>query len=186
MRMMRRYARAIVDRPRTVLLAVIAITLFLGNASLHLERALRMRDVLPSEHPNVRIYNRIDDLFHVEGNVLVAVRPHDGDVFQPGFLGVLAGLTHDLEQLPGIVKGSVLGVASKGVRRVVLRGDDLDVVPLLPELPADAASVETLRAQVLGSPLYRGLLVSDDRRWAAIVGATDGSVPLIEFRDRVE
>lgn len=113
-----------------------------GDAREHWERA---RQLLGSDEPFV-------------------VALGADDVFAPEALARIGRLSARLRALAHV--HHVVSLTT--VPDVRSAGGDIEVVPLLEDVPADPAARAALRARVLASPLYRGTLVSEDARTAAI------------------
>lgn len=86
------------------------------------------------------------------------------DVFTPEALVRLERLSARLHALPNV--HHVVSLTT--VPDVRSAGGAIEVVPLVESVPADPAALAGLRARVLASPLYRGTLVSEDARTAAV------------------
>lgn len=166
---MRRYATCVVDHPRAVLLVLLVAIIWLGSQARHLELGLRLIDLLPQRHPHSEVFRKIRAQFGVEHTVFVAVRARNGTIFTETGLRTVQQITEAVGRLPGVVPASVLSLASPRVKRIREAGGDLDVAPLMERVPAGADALERLRAEAVGSALYRNLLVAEDARAASVI-----------------
>jgi predicted RND superfamily exporter protein len=89
-----------------------------------------------------------------------------GDVFTTTELATLRELGDRIARLEGVRRVSSLAkVTSFGY---VAEEDWIEVRPLIEDVPTEPAALASLRARVLGDPLYRRTLVSDDGGAAAL------------------
>lgn len=166
---MRRYGMTVVSHPWLVIgfLAAISALVLSHLPDLHWE--LRMADILPQNHPNTQIAARIRDLFGVEKTAVIALHARQGDIFTTDLLGRIVRMTQSLEEVPGVVRPSVLSLASPRVTWIHTDGDRIEVQPVLPKALEDAGALQHFRAKLLADPLYRDLIVSADGSAALII-----------------
>jgi predicted RND superfamily exporter protein len=63
--------------------------------------SIREQDQLPQSHPDVQVYNRINEGFGGGAAVIVGVLPHGGDAFTPATLASVARIIGADFVLPG-------------------------------------------------------------------------------------
>lgn len=163
------WAEFVVRRPIFLLIAVFAVSAGLATQLQHLRLDIREKDQLPQAHPNVQLYNRINDLFGGGAIVVIGILARDGDVFTAETLAAVDRITKRLEALPALAGGSVLSIASPRAKTLRGSADGIDVHILMPAVPSDPAALERLRADVLENDLYVGTLVSADGTAAAVI-----------------
>lgn len=167
--MLRRWTTFVVGRPRAVIAVVLGLTLLLGAQARHLRLDIRERDQLPQDHPYVRLYNRINDVFGGGAMVVIGVVPRAGTAFAPEPLGALVRVTRRLETDPALRGATVWSLASPRVATFTTADGALAVEPLMPAVPADAAGIARLRRAVLADPRWSGTLVAVDGSAVAVV-----------------
>src|SRR5262249_52297874 len=116
MTVFRRWGGFVVDHPRTLIAAVLAVTALLGVGVTWLHFSIREGDALPQGHPYVQVYNRINEQFGGGAAAVIGILPHSGDVFTPDTLGKVARLTAALEAMPELARGAVWSVAARRVK----------------------------------------------------------------------
>src|SRR5262249_29793820 len=144
----RRWGELVVQHPRALCLAVLAVTVLVGVGALRLHLSIRDADQLPQTHPYVAVYNEINETFGGGWAVIVAIVPDDGDVFRPEVLDKVARITAKLEALPELARGAVWSIAAQRVKRLSVVEGDLDVRQLMPSVPSDPAAIAQLRHDV--------------------------------------
>src|SRR5262245_20321989 len=164
-----------VRHPRGVisLFALVILASALGAARLHQEDDLLA--FLPTQDPDVRRFTEVSHRFGGLRVGLVGVEaPAGEDIFAPANVARLRAATDAIRNLHGIDR--VLSLTT--VTDPVVHEDGVDLRPLVPAPPADAAEARALRDKVLARPHVAGSLVSPAGRAALIMaffaeGASD-------------
>ena len=166
--MLRRYVTSLVSRPKTVIVAVSVITLFLGFNVSRLKVLLDVDSQIPPGHPFVAIGKRVEKLFGGKYMTVMGIYPAEGTVYTPKILGKVKRLTEAVEALPGVKKGTVLSLMSSRVKDIHSTEDALEITPLVPKIPETDAEMAKFRERVKANALLTSLLVSDDGRATAV------------------
>src|SRR5688500_3246132 len=98
---MRRIAALIVKRRAIILGFIVAATLCFAYFSLKIEMYTAFSDLLPTDHPYIRIHDRFWKTFGGANVVLVSVEVSEGDIFNVPVLEKIKKLTEMIEQTPG-------------------------------------------------------------------------------------
>jgi len=161
----------VVERPRTVLLALLAVTL--GAASVLIRPdplGLRLsidpstESLLPDGDPGIAVYRRAVLDFGDDQVFVVAM--HGEDVFRPDELSALRRVTDAISRIEGV--RSVKSLARVTSFRYSEADDWVEVQPFLGEIPTEPGALLELRERAIADPVYRRNLVSEDGRTAAI------------------
>jgi predicted RND superfamily exporter protein len=158
------------NHPLLALLAVAGLTLFTLQGLVDLrtgEVQLRIdpstAGLLPPEGPERELYEHSRRLFGTDESIVVALGADD--VFQPEVLDRVVRMTRRLAEIDGVQ--SVLSLSTAQTLRSL--SGDLEVAPVLGEVPRDGEALERLRAEVLGNPLFAGTLVARDASATALL-----------------
>jgi uncharacterized protein len=167
-----RLARALLRRsvahPRRVLLlwalAALASALFIPEIELELDG----RSLIPPHHRSQVESDRAAELFDSRDVVVVGLTAAEpGGVYRPAVLALLRDLSHRLQEIDGIVPGSVTSLAT--LPRLFVEQDTLAPEPLLSaEHVPDEELARRLRRETRALGLDDGVLVTADGRAAAI------------------
>jgi predicted RND superfamily exporter protein len=175
--MLRRYVTAVVGRPRTVIAAVVAVTLGLGFFVSRLRVLLDVDAQIPPGHPLVVVGQRIEKLFGGKYMTVIGFYPRTGTIYTPAILGKVKRVTEALEHVPGVKPGSVISLMSPRVKDVHSSDDALEITPLASKVPATEAEIAAFRARVKANAFLTSLFVSDDGRATSV---------LVDFDDFVK
>ena len=161
--MIRRLLALPVERPRTTIGAVLAVTL----ALLALRPSIQFDASLESffEPDDVRL-TRVSDVLDQFGSsvpIVLALEAHD--VFDPEVLRLVDRLTRKMRDVEYVDR-----IASLTAVDVVRGGEDgIEVAPLVDELPRTAEEARAIRERALADPTLVGNVVSADGTVTAIV-----------------
>ena len=171
---MERYARFVTSHPIAVIVAVACITALAASQLAYLHLEIRRRAQLPDHHPYVQVQNRIADLFGGETTIVIGIVPVRGDIFNPTVLAKIQRVTQDLEELQGVVPGSVLSIAARRVKAIRNTADGISVLPFFEGgVPQSAEDIDRLRRELHDSLFSRFLVGVDDKAAAIVVDFDD-------------
>ena len=162
------YARWVIRHRFIVLLAVLAITLFLARAVTRLHVEVDPDRQLPQDHPYVQTLNDLHRLFGDKNLVVVGIFPHDGNVFTPGFLRKIAQVTERIRRVPGANPALIQSIAAPQVKDIRGTEEGMEVERVMETPPDDQAGADAVRQRVFANDAYIGTLVAADGSAAAV------------------
>lgn len=160
--------------PRLWLAVIFAITIFFATQIPGVKMYSDFADLLPQEHPYIKLHNEIRDDFGGANNIILAVEAEDGDIFTNETLRMIHRLTQKVDMLPGVNHNMVSSLTHRTVRRVWLtETGDVNSAPHYDPLAEELSGAELaqMRQDVKANPRVYGLLVSPDLK-AALIKAT--------------
>jgi len=168
-----RFGNLLFDHRRSVLAVVALIT---AGFAWHIP-AVRMlsdfADLLPQEHPYIRLHNSIRDTFGGANIVTLAVEVEEGTVFTNDTLARIHRITEGVDQLTSINHNLVTSLTHRNTRRIALTPDGtIRSTPYFDPQRGEYGADDLARMQrdVVASPRVFGLLVSPDLKAALIKG----------------
>ena len=169
---MRRLATIIVEKRAIILGLIIAATLCFAYFSIKIEMYTAFADLLPADHPYIRVHNRFWKTFGGANVVLLSVEVDRGDIFTVPVLEKIKKLTEMIEQTPGANNYQIFSIARQKVKDVRATAWGIEVEPVMwPDVPRDPEAIERLRDVVYSNPTVVGRLVSEDGKAALITAA---------------
>jgi len=158
--------------------AVIAATLMLTALAVFQARSIKIiidpATMMPQSHPYVSTSTQVEKVFGSKHVVVIGIRPHQGDIYQPAVLEKVQRLTAAFQQVPGVVRENLLSLAAKRAKDIAGNADGLQVVPLMSKVPDTPEKMAALRKAVHDNPVYENAIVSKDGSTTAVI---------VEFRD---
>lgn len=156
-------------RRRLMLVALGAITLFMGWHAAHIRVDAGYEKLIPLNHPYMETFKRYQEAFGGANLVSIALVRKDGDIYDKEFLATLKQVTDELFFLPGVDRSRLTSLFTPGVRYIEITEDGIasgDVMPAnyqpTPEM------LETVRRNVARANVI-GRIVSEDQRGAMVV-----------------
>jgi uncharacterized protein len=169
---MRRLALLLVKKRAVVLGLIVVATLCFAYLSVKIEMYTAFSDLLPSDHPYIRVHNRFWKTFGGANVVLLSVEVTDGDIFNVAVLEKIKKLTEMIERTPGANNYQIFSIARQKVKDVRATAWGIEVQPVMwPSVPRSAQEIERLRNIVYANPTIVGRLVSEDGKAALITAA---------------
>jgi predicted RND superfamily exporter protein len=168
-----RLSRRAIRRPRTALIAAIAITLMAAPGMLRLKLRTDGHALVSPAAPEVQYDQSIRDQFGIEDEIVVMIRaPHTNGIFNPATLQLVRDLTADFRKLPGINPSNVVSLATEPSFR--MRPGTINPQRLLEPPLKTQAELDQLREDLRRIELYTGTLVSlDGQATAILIGTPD-------------
>lgn len=146
----------------------VVLTVLLGASASRLQVDAGFEKMIPLEHEYMQTFMAYRNTFGGANRVLVALRQHEGDIYNADFMRSLKAATDELFFIPGVDRATVTSLFTPNVRfiEVVEAGfAGGNVIPA--DFEGTAADLETVRENVLKSGRV-GRLVSNDHRAAMI------------------
>ncbi|WP_345794152.1 efflux RND transporter permease subunit [Thauera sp. JM12B12] len=146
----------------------VVMTVLLGASASRLQVDAGFEKMIPLEHEYMKTFMAYRNTFGGANRVLVALRQHEGDIYNAEFMGKLKAATDEIFFIPGVDRATVTSLFTPNVRfiEVVEAGfAGGNVIPA--DFEGSAEDLETVRQNVLKSGRV-GRLVSNDHRAAMI------------------
>lgn len=151
-------------RHRAWVVALIGIaTLVLSYFAVNVEVRTIFEDMLPSQHPYVKVHEKFKDTFGGSNMVTIMLEVEKGDIFQPSILEKVQTLTLELRKVSAVNSFQIISLASKKLKEVRASTEGIETKPLMwPNLPTSEQELTDLRDAVLRNPMVYGSYVSKD------------------------
>jgi predicted RND superfamily exporter protein len=147
--------------------AVLTAMMFLSALGVEIKTAFN--DLLPTNHPYVRIHERFRQNFGGSNVISIMLEVDHGDIFKPTVLKKVQKVTTDLQQVDGVNPFQIISLASKKLKSIRGSTDDIAIKPLMwPAVPKTAQELAALKEAVLNNPLVYGAYVSTDLKAALV------------------
>ncbi len=155
----------ILRRPRLVLSIYIGIVLMLSLGITRVKFENQFGRDLPENDPIRQTNKRFEDVFG-ERDLLLAALVNDAGIYNPRSLTKLSDMTSELEDVDGVVAGSVKSLCT--VKNISATDLALNIAPFYEEPPADEEEAARVHEAVEGNFMARGRLAALDGTAAGI------------------
>jgi hydrophobe/amphiphile efflux-3 (HAE3) family protein len=163
-----RFARFIVNFPKTNVIVSILVMLTLFAALPKLYKDTRADAFLAADNPALLYKQKVKQQFGLSDPIVVAViNSSDKGVFNPNSLQLVNSLTDQISALDNINSDRVTSLATEN--NITGSEEGMAVDAFFEELPETQQQAESIWQAVSDFPLYMGNLVSKDRKATLIV-----------------
>lgn len=168
-----RFGNLLFDHRKVVLLCILAITCWFAYYIPAVRMLSDFADLLPQEHPYIRLHNSIRDTFGGANIVTLAVEVDEGTIFTNDTLARIHRITDAVDQLTSINHNLVTSLTHRNTRRIWLTPDGTirSTTYYDPQHGEYTQSELTeMQRNVVASSRVFGLLVSPDMKAAIVKG----------------
>ncbi|GAB7027463.1 efflux RND transporter permease subunit [Geotalea toluenoxydans] len=176
--MIRKIAEKIIRYRVQVLLVIVALTVFFAWHLKDIKIAFGGGDIVPPNHPYVKLTERMVEKYGGEHLVEIAIQVKKGDVLDPVNLAKVYRIDQKLREMQGVVTSKIISVASRKFSRVNFAYDELgystlhfekyqDLVRKIND--GDSKEATAFREEVLNNDMISGTIVSPDRKRTLIL-----------------
>lgn len=175
-----RFAQWVIKHRLLTLLLILLTTLFFSYQLLKLSLYPKFEDLLPTNHPFIKVHQEVKDKFGGANLVTIALAVKDGDIFNPLTLSKIKYLTEQMDLLPGVNHYQVDSLAHIKTRnvRTTLTGMVYSELLLPDKIPQTPIELARLRVQCFSNEAVYGRLISFDGKAALITAGF--------FEDRID
>ena len=174
-----RFALWIMKHRLLTLLVIFLTTIFFSYHLLKLSLYSKFEDLLPANHPFIKVHQEVKDKFGGANLLTVALEVKTGDIFNPTTLSKIKYLTEQMDFLPGVDHYQVDSLAHINTRsvRTTLIGMVYSELLLPDKIPETPMELARLRTQCFSNEAVYGRLISFDGKAALITaGFLEGRV----------
>lgn len=157
--------------PKIILSMILAVTMLFAMALPKLRVYSDFSDLLPQNHPYIKVYNRLKENFGGANMIIMAVEVEQGTIFNDQTLALLHHATQGVDSLPGVNHNLVSSLTHRTARKSYLdeQGGFASKAYYDPlKETRSVAELEQLKKDVIANPTMYGLLVSPDLKAALI------------------
>ncbi|GAB2182437.1 MMPL family transporter [Denitratisoma sp. agr-D3] len=157
--------------PKIVLGLILAVTFLFSLALPKLRVFSDFSDLLPQNHPYIKVYNRIKENFGGANMIIMAIEVEKGTIFNDETLHLIHEATQGMDSLPGVNHNLVSSLTHRTARKVYLSPEGGFVSDPYYDPnhgKYSVAELEQIKKDVIANPTLYGLLVSPDMKAALI------------------
>ncbi len=159
------YARWVVRRRWLVLGLSLLVAVVLASGARFLTLSTDYRVFFSEENPQLTAFEALQNVYTKDDNLLIVIKPRDGDLFTAETLAAVAGLTGAAWQTPFSTRVDSL----TNYQHSEADGDDLLVADLVDEdAELDAEALARIKDIALNEPLIVDRLISHDGRTTGV------------------
>jgi len=159
----------LIDYRHPVSIVVLLVTGLFAYWAFQLGLVTSFGDLLPQDHPYVKIHNKYSGTFGGANNINVMISVKDGTIFTPETLNKIWKMTEGLDKVYGVNHNQIDSIAHRTVRYLkVAAGGTMRAQPVMLEMVKTQEEANNIRRIVHNAENIYGLLVSLDDKAALI------------------
>jgi len=159
----------LIDYRHPVSIIVLLVTAFFAYRAFQLHLVTSFGDLLPQNHPYIKIHNKYSATFGGANNINVMIQVKEGSIFTVETLNKIWRMTENLDKVYGVNHNQVDSIAHRSVRYLkVAAGGTMRAQPVMLEPVKNAAEAAHIRRIVHNAENIYGLLVSLDDKAALL------------------
>lgn len=145
-----------VDRPKTMLLIILLVTLALLPGMFKLEIDSDFERQLPPDHPVMESNMLYKEVFTDKKTVFAAIVNEKNSIYNPETMKVIFEFSQGIREIPELIESNIDGLADS--KHIEGKEDFLEVRTLLEEdsLPETQEEIGEIRQAVTGNDLFYG------------------------------
>ena len=149
---------------RLIVVGIIGImTVIMGYFASQVSIKTVFADLLPQNHPYIKVNNRFKETFGGSNMVCIMVEVEKGTIFNYTALTKVQKITTDLQYVVGVNPFQIISLASKKLKDIRASTEGIESIPLMwPNIPRDDVEMAHLRDAVLKNTLVYERYVSRD------------------------
>ncbi len=152
-----------------ILIGLILMTLFFAYSISRVKINTRLDDLLPQQHPYVKLHNKFRELFGGANIIFIKLSVKDGDIFNPVTLEKIKQISDKVILVPGADRYKVISITQSKIKDFKATDWGLEIKPLIgPVIPKTKEKLEYLKKAVYTNDMIYGSLVSLDSKSALI------------------
>ncbi len=154
----------------SVLVVILAITVFWAYHARKVEMYSQFADLLPQGHDYIQAYNRHRETFGGANVVTLVLQVKEGDIFNTETLKKVRYVTDQVDQITGVDHNQVASISHVKIRNIkTLPGGMVRSYPVLPvDIPTDPKELEALKFEMFNNDIVLNKYVSEDGKAALI------------------
>ena len=159
----------LIDYRHPVSILVLVVTGMFAYWGFQLHLVTSFGDLLPQDHPYVKIHNRYSGTFGGANNINIMLQVKDGSIFTVDTLNKIWKMTEALDKVYGVNHNQIDSIAHRTVRYLkVAAGGTMRAQPVMLEPVKTPEEAANIRRIVHNAENIYGLLVSLDDKAALI------------------
>jgi hypothetical protein len=167
---LKKFAELLIKNRITFLIITGLITVFFIFELSELTVKTNFADLLPQNHPFIKVHNKIRNIFGGANQVLIMVQVRKGNIFNKETLKKVQWITYELEKIPGVDPYKISSIAISKKKTFKFTSGTMSIKPLMyPDIPKDEKEMDELRDNIYSNPRYYGPYVSYDSKKTLIM-----------------
>lgn len=189
----RKLAKILAERPRTVILIFTIFTVIIGLQASNVYMISDFANYLPQDDPTIQLWNRIDEEFEIGSNIVILINQSNldpNDIRNPIVLREMDSVYRALYENPGNT-GEKTGIKSINCLSNLIRKENNKPKPLgnsVDDIPNGKDAVDDIYSYMQRSSIkgMKDILYSSDYRYAVMILQLEEDADFEKILENVE
>lgn len=139
-------------------------------------------DLLPQKHPYIKVHNEFSEKFGGANLVVIAVTVKEGEIYNYNTLKKIERITEVVDMMKGVDHYQVVSITHRKAKYIRVTSDFVGTRSLMyPVIPSKENDLQTIKRNVILSPLIYGQIVSADHKSVLIAAEFfEGKIDYLE------
>jgi predicted RND superfamily exporter protein len=164
--MARKFSEWLVEHRYVVLGVILLGTLFFAWQLTKIKVESRFSDLLPKDHPYIKVHNEYKDQLGDPLKVFLMLRVTEGNIYNQDTLTKIKHLTDELDELPGVNHNQVYSIGSRKIKKITVTTYGIITENFMDKVPKDQEEMEGFTETVRNTNSVYGIWVSPDEKSA--------------------
>ena len=159
------YSNWVLNKPKLVLLILSVILIFLSTSIPNFKLDASADSLILENDRDLKTYREMLRRYQTKDFLVMTFTPNSGEVFDENNLNLLANLKNQLMEIEGVDSITSL------IDVPLVKSSDLSFTEMISDVPtifSPSVNQEKARDEVLNSPIYKDLIISQDARTTAL------------------
>ena len=159
------FTRSVISRRKTVFAITLLLTVLALFSATRLRIIIDPAAILPQSHPFVASKSMLEGIFGEKYTLVITVTPKSSAPLDAVVLEKIQRITESLRATPGVIKSTLMSVASQNAKTISGNSDGFEVKPFAAAL----GNPKQLQEWLQSNPIYRQAIVSGDMQTLAVL-----------------
>lgn len=152
-------------RHRYLLLGIIGLlTLFFLWQISKIKIESRFSDLLPKNHPYIKIHNQYKDLLGDPLKIFLMLKVKEGNIYSKVTLNKVKRITDELDSIPGVNHNQIYSIGSRKIKKITVTAYGIITENFMEEVPKAEEEMEEFKETVRNTNAVYGIWVSPDEK----------------------
>lgn len=180
---MDRFTALVIKHPWVIVSVTIIASLFLATGIPKVTINDNVKDMLPEHMESRKVLDELMDTFGGSDFIMVIIGSQTGTIFNTSTLEKMKRISENMETVSGIEEVKDI----TNLKKIEGREWGLEVIPFMEDVPETRDEIRKLEEDVFADDTYVGSFVSEDRKYAAVLGFLEADAVEPEvYRDVLE
>ncbi len=185
---MKRFSLWVIGHPKTVMAAVLAVTILLSSQLPKLKSETNLEAMLPENHHTVLYNDQVEEWFEVKDSVVIGIfNDSPAGIYNKSTLTLIKKITDGLRDMEGILtrkKSDIVSLST--LDNIVGTEFGMEVTPFMKEVPEDEEGIEALKKAVEDNEILWGSIISKDNKGAIIMAMIEKDDQQVVMYNRIK